>query len=632
MALPEITVEDLENVSNNATDNRQRLQKSLRAGQLNIVKALGAIQNTLQLMYDNAVEQIEAAKAREGAELEALREAARAEAAAAKDAGGEGKLKEGIKKTDSFIDRMLKSLKSLFIIGALGGLIAFLNSEYWPKLKTLFVETILPKLKWFFDFLFENFDAIAVAFSSIFIGILLVKWVILPLAKTVSAIIVASKAMAAAFVAVKGFLAGTAIWAKAVAAAKAIAAGFVAVKTFLAGTLLPAITAFMVPLLPIIAIVAAISVALWALWNAFWDAKDTFDETGSVTEALKVGISTFFGTLLGFIPDMVLKLVGWVAGLFGFDDFKAKVQTIDVTLWITTHIALLIDDIINWFKLLFSDPVEGLKKLWLGILGGYSSLIDLLFWPIDKAINLVGGWFGWTDPEEPFSLKTFLHGKIKDGIKWVGKLFGFDEKEINKLLDFSLTDFLFGPTGVVTKTVGFIKGMFEGVSKFFKDLFGTEEGDDVGIDISKLFGGLDFEMPDMKNITENILAQVGEKLNNAMQGIAKKVFDVMPGFADINAKLAGLFADGGVSIAEMMGAKNISKFNVGSGGMDVLKTEPTRPPGGALKGTGGAGAGGGTNVVTDASSQTNVNQSNNSSYVASLSPHHPARSATGSYF
>ena len=48
MALPEITVEDLENISDNATDNRQRLQKSLRSGQLNIVKALGSIQNTLQ--------------------------------------------------------------------------------------------------------------------------------------------------------------------------------------------------------------------------------------------------------------------------------------------------------------------------------------------------------------------------------------------------------------------------------------------------------------------------------------------------------------------------------------------------------------------------------------------------------
>ena len=30
------------------------------------------------------------------------------------------------------------------------------------------------------------------------------------------------------------------------------------------------------------------------------------------------------GTILGFIPAMILKLVGWVAGLFGFDDFKAK--------------------------------------------------------------------------------------------------------------------------------------------------------------------------------------------------------------------------------------------------------------------------------------------------------------------
>ena len=138
MALPEITVEDLENISDNATDNRQRLQKSLRAGQLNIVKALGSIQNTLQLMYDNAVAQADAMRAQQGFELEKKREESRK----VDDNKSESKVKEGVKKTDSFISRMLKTLKSLFIIGAVGALIAFLNSDYWPKFKKIFTISI----------------------------------------------------------------------------------------------------------------------------------------------------------------------------------------------------------------------------------------------------------------------------------------------------------------------------------------------------------------------------------------------------------------------------------------------------------------------------------------------------------
>ena len=256
----------------------------------------------------------------------------------------------------------------------------------------------------------------------------------------------------------------------------------------------------------------------------------------------------------------------------------------------------------------------------------------MLFWPIDKTINLVGEWFGWTDPEKPFSLKTFLHGKIKEGITAVGKIFGFDEKEIEKLLDFNLTDFLFGkPDGVVTKTVGYIKKMFEGVSKFFKDLFGMEEGDDVGIDVAKMFGGVDFQMPNMEELTKNILATIGEKINLVFQDLAEKVFNFLPDLFDINATLAGLFADAGASAAEMMGAKSISKFNVSSGEMDKIKIAPTRPPASATGGGGGAGAGsavgGGTNV--DASSHTEVNQSNNSSFVAPVSPHPPAAGGHG---
>ena len=241
----------------------------------------------------------------------------------------------------------------------------------------------------------------------------------------------------------------------------AVAAGFLAVKTFFSATLLPAVTALMVPLLPIIAIVAAISLALWSLWEAFSDAQDTFEETGSITEALKVGISKFFGTLIGFIPDLVLKLVGWVAGLFGFDDFKKKVQTINVTQWIADTIKGLFDDIHKWFTGLWS-------------------------WAEATGAGIEGGW----------SLKTFISGIWTNVKEWFTKLFSWGTGVVTEGWT-NLTTYISGiwdsvygwftglwswGTGVATKgwtnLTGFIKGVWDSVYGWFTGLWswGAEKG------------------------------------------------------------------------------------------------------------------------------------------------------------
>jgi hypothetical protein len=72
------------------------------------------------------------------------------------------------------------------------------------------------------------------------------------------------------------------------------------------------------------------------------------------------------GTLLGFIPSIVLKLVSWVAGLFGFDDFKERVDAIDPIDFITKHISAMITKIVDFVKLLFSDPIAAIKELVTG--------------------------------------------------------------------------------------------------------------------------------------------------------------------------------------------------------------------------------------------------------------------------
>ena len=132
-------------------------------------------------------------------------------------------------------------------------------------------------------------------------------------------------------------------------------------------------------------------------------------------------------------------------------------------------------------------------------------------------------------------------------------------------------------------------------------------------------------MPNFGDITDNIMGSVGEKINNALQWMAQKVAGMWwPGAES----LGELFADLGVTAAEIFGAKNISKYNVDSGKMDVIRTEPTRPPGSALGSGMGGGPGGGQGTavvapVTDASQNSSVEQK----FSTPLSPQNPAEAA-----
>jgi len=181
--------------------------------------------------------------------------------------------------------------------------------------------------------------------------------------------------------------------------ANKIKLAFIAVQTFMLGTMLPAITAFMVPLLPVIAIAAAVALVLYGLYEAFQDFRKTLDETGSIGEAIKVAIGKFIGVLLGAIPALFLKLVAFVADLFGFKEFAKKVGDIDPIQFIADSVTSLIDSVVDFFKMLFDFDFSG-------YIGGM----------IKKAGGLVGrafsGLFGGSD-ESPEDAKAKRETKLQ---------------------------------------------------------------------------------------------------------------------------------------------------------------------------------------------------------------------------
>ena len=172
---------------------------------------------------------------------------------------------------------LMALLKGTLLAGFLFAFGKFLQSETFQNLLDYIKDTIIP----FF-----------IKFKDLFIG-LGVFLVGLKIAPVIMAIIASTKALQAKYLLEGSLLKGLKV---------AMLAKLAALKTLL------------VPLLPIIAIAAGITVLFFAIKSAFTDFQKTLEETGSVSEALKVGGAKFVAFLRGFIPSLVLKLVGFVAG------------------------------------------------------------------------------------------------------------------------------------------------------------------------------------------------------------------------------------------------------------------------------------------------------------------------------
>ena len=184
----------------------------------------------------------------------------------------------------------ITALKTGLFIAAYFALAKFLQSDAFKKMTKFIYEVIIPNLKEI----------------GLIIGVLAAAFISFKIVSIISGIVTSFKVMKAAFLATKLGLA-------------------------LAST----------PLLPIVGIVAAIALVIGGLFAAFKDFQTTLEETGSLGEALKAGAAKFVGFILGFVPNLILKLVGFIAGLFGFDDFKEKLATIDVVEFISEKVKML---------------------------------------------------------------------------------------------------------------------------------------------------------------------------------------------------------------------------------------------------------------------------------------------------
>ena len=162
---------------------------------------------------------------------------------------------------------------------------------------------------------------------------------------------------------------------------------------------------------------------------------DGFKEDG-ILGGLEGGLSKMIGNLIGMPLDLLKKGIAWIAGKLGFENAKVWLESFSFTDLLKGMISGIFDTIkaaVEWIKLLFTNPVDALKKLWEGLLGTFKSISDIIMWPINTAIDWIMGIFGLKEEGAPkFSLWDYIFGA--DGIiasvwNWIKGIFGFGEED-----------------------------------------------------------------------------------------------------------------------------------------------------------------------------------------------------------
>ena len=257
-----------------------------------------------------------------------------------KIAGGlGGLLEQGKQKIKDAAGGAFKFIKGLAIAGLALAVVAFLNSPAWVETKKYIVDTLVPTLKRFYNAFFGPKGGFMNGINELFGDESGIGSIVLGIGTVVTAL-AAFKVLTIALKMVKGF--------------KIIQAGFISMQAAMAATKLSLATA-LVPMLPIIAIAAAIGVVIFAMKEALSDFQKVMEDGGSITEAFKVGGAKFLGFILGFIPSLITDLVGFVAGLLGFEEVEAKMNTLDPIQMISDAITDIFDGIADFFSGIGND-------------------------------------------------------------------------------------------------------------------------------------------------------------------------------------------------------------------------------------------------------------------------------------
>ena len=142
-----------------------------------------------------------------------------------------------------------------------------------------------------------------------------------------------------------------------------IGKGFMVMKVGMT-SMLSSLGPIIAPLLPIIAIAAAVAAIFFSLKSGFDTFKTSLENGDSMFTAVIKGLGDAMLTLVTLPATLVKKLVGFIAGLFGFDNFKEQLESFSIK-----------DAIVNTFKKLTGVMVNIIKAIAKGAAAALAAAI-----------------------------------------------------------------------------------------------------------------------------------------------------------------------------------------------------------------------------------------------------------------
>ena len=211
----------------------------------------------------------------------------------------------------------------------------------------------------------------------------------------------------------------------------------------------------------------------------FENIKELFSGVGDAITKFQEGdilggITTLIGSLGSFFTNTIDNLITGVynlfAGLFGLESTDSVFGSIskfvtDTLASIKGFFVGIYDGVVG----LFTDPVGTLTSMWNGIVGE-GGLLDIIFTPIDSAVNWIMGIFGWsTEDGTDFSFRTFITGMVDTVINKIKEIFALGEELFG---DFALFQFV---KQTVNDVISSVKAIFSGdfSAEAFLNLFGS---------------------------------------------------------------------------------------------------------------------------------------------------------------
>ena len=142
-----------------------------------------------------------------------------------------------------------------------------------------------------------------------------------------------------------------------------IGKGFMLMKVGMM-SMLSSIGPMIAPLLPVIAIAAGIAAVLYSLKSGFDTFKESLDQGDSLIVAIIKGVGDAMLTLVTLPITLIKKLVGFIAGLFGFDNFKESLESFSIK-----------DAIVNTFKKLTGGMFKLIKAIAKGVVAALAAAL-----------------------------------------------------------------------------------------------------------------------------------------------------------------------------------------------------------------------------------------------------------------